>query len=139
MSGVIKIAIAIAIGLGVVAVSVFGMSDRYLLTSPPERELEGLLVMIANERYTQVGPLLARDLGAMPVDSLRAIHDGIERRIGEIEEVETEREWMTDQRASAIGRMTSMDHRSVHFRVALTLEKGTWKVADLRPLSDAAR
>ena len=139
MTGVLRIILAISVGLAVVAASVFAMSDRYLLTAPPERELDGLLIMIANKRYTQVRPLLATDLEGTPIDSLRAIHDGIERQIGEIENVETEREWMSGDRASATASMEGMDHRTIHFRVPLIRQQGTWRVSDLRPLSDAAR
>ena len=139
MIGILKIAFAIVVGLAVAGMAVSGMSDRYLLAAPPERELDGILVMIANKRYAQARALLPEGLKGTSVDSLRAIHDGFVRRIGTIEEVDTKREWMTRDRASAIARMTSSDQREVRFRVPLTFDRGRWRVADLRPISDAAR
>lgn len=132
MTGLLRIIGAIAIALGVVAMAVFGMSDGRILTAPPERRLDEALVILTNRRYAQVRALLSHDMAErVPPDSLRSLLQGLERRIGRIGKIDTEREWMRGDSASAVARLEGERGRTVVVRVPLLREQGVWRIADL--------
>jgi hypothetical protein len=134
MIGILRIALVIAVALGVVAASVFGAKDSRILTAPPERELGVFLKRIGINQFATATTVLSDKLERrITADSLRALHDGITRQIGEIRDEETERRWIRGDSALAGGKLIGK-RQTLEFDISLRRERGVWRITDLAPI-----
>jgi hypothetical protein len=127
-------AAVLAVVLSVVALAVFGLGDRTVLTSPPERVAESFARQLAAHRYGQAVPLLDDDLAAREGPAaLRARVAAIEQRAGAIERVHGESVRVDGDRAEAVARLTTERGGEVTMRLALARKHGVWKIAEIDP------
>ena len=135
MNALWSVLLAAAVALGVAAGTVFALGDRSVLVSPPEAVVEDFVRALATDRYDRAVPYLSKEIGSrVGTDSLRALTQALESRIGDIEDVRCERFWMTRDNAAAFAVLTATGADLVSFELPLTWTGPEWAIAGLHGL-----
>ena len=127
----------VAIALGLLAVDVFGLGDRTVLTPPPEAVTEGFLREMTMKRYEPATAYLSSNLSReLPEARLEEIGRDLEARAGRISDVRAETLSMSGNYAEAVGLLKSDRAGELRFTIRLKWEEGQWAVDGLRGVVD---
>jgi len=121
--------LAIAGSIGIVALTLGATGDATLLVPPPEVVAESFYRQIESGRYDRARPLLS-ERQQVTTDSLRRLHEALERRSGPIEHVEGLAASRADTAAVARVELRASSGTSV-LRVELVRERRLWKISRL--------
>ena len=140
MKQVALVLLLVAVALGVTAGAVFGLRDSRILVPAPENEIEDFLDLFVVRRHDQaLGHVASGVRDTIPIDSLAAWHKRLAARLGAFKLESSSRQWMTETRAVASGKLKSRDGGTVDVTLPLQRKHGVWRITDLRPLADLAR
>jgi hypothetical protein len=122
----------IAAALLVCAGAIEVLRDRGALVPPPEMVVEEFVRELSLERWqparTHLSGPLAQELEP---DSLHALLDRLEERVGRIEDVRGRPFFSTDAMAEAVAEITTDSGDRVALRLPLVREHGLWKISRL--------
>ena len=121
----------IAVALAITAAAVFGLGDRETLVPPPEAVAESFTREIAERRYDLALEFLSDERRKdHDASTLRAQYEPILQRVGVMNQVSAETDWMDLHTASATSTVNAK-LGSVTLQLGFVRERGLWRIDGL--------